>query len=490
MGILAVLVSIGKNMRLLTAAIIASVAAYGAAQTYTDHQVRSIRSASGMDLADCKCRCCNDVSSVPEVPCPVEVIVLLNSAACVKEYWRGMKGSTSAMIEELYNEHQGNIRVGVIAYSTEAKVIASFKDVNNKRKLLGAVQSAEYMGHGDFISKGLDAALDMFNNLGSKSENARRVLMVMTNSGVVEKKSLAQVQKSSLNLRQSKVDIMVNTITAECTEQKACLSCCPDFNFLQRYITTRDRICAADKPNRYRDCISKINYRCPGKAPQQKCKSRQCTCECKQKTGPMGPMGAPGVPGAPGKPGRIGLPGANGRSGMDGAPGLPGKAGANGVDGLSSNDVAPNGRQGPTGAPGSQGPRGPPGKKGLPGPQGAPGNPGRNGAPGACGDKGAPGQPGARGKPGLPGDAGKRGDAGAAGPKGQPGPRGVAGVPGRQGPPGPDGQRGPQGKPGPAACAVNLNSYQSIIREEIQRKLANYPHVFRCNNKNGGNRWN
>merc|ERR1712174_36920 len=155
MGILAVLVSIGKNMRLLTAAIIASVAAYGAAQTYTDHQVRSIRSASGMDLADCKCRCCNDVSSVPEVPCPVEVIVLLNSAACVKEYWRGMKGSTSAMIEELYNEHQGNIRVGVIAYSTEAKVIASFKDVNNKRQLLGAFQSAEYMGHGDFISKGL-----------------------------------------------------------------------------------------------------------------------------------------------------------------------------------------------------------------------------------------------------------------------------------------------------------------------------------------------
>ena len=172
-------------------------------------------------------------------------------------------------------------------HSTEAKVVASFKDNSQKRGLLGAVQNAEYMGHGDYISKGLDAALDMFNNLGSRSDNARRVLMVMTNSGVVEKKSLAQVQKASLNLRQAKVDIMVNTITAECTEQKACLSCCPDFNFLQRYITTRDRICAADKPNRYRDCISKINYRCPGQAPQVQCRSRKCECECKQKKGPM-----------------------------------------------------------------------------------------------------------------------------------------------------------------------------------------------------------
>merc|ERR1719219_1896100 len=264
-----------------------------------------------------------------------------------------MKGSTAAMIEELYNEHNNNIRVGVIAYSTEAKVVASFKDASQKRGLLGAVQNAEYMGHGDYISKGLDAALDMFNNLGSKSENARRVLMVMTNSGVVEKKSLAQVQKASLNLRQAKVDIMVNTITAECTEQKACLSCCPDFNFLQRYITTRDRICAADKPNRYRDCTSKINYRCAGKAPEQKCRSRKCECECKQKKGPMGPMGPPGIPGQAGVPGRQGAPGANGRSGMDGAAGNPGRAGANGEDGLSSNDVAPNGRQGETGAPGS-----------------------------------------------------------------------------------------------------------------------------------------
>merc|ERR1711881_538214 len=158
--------------------------------------------------------------------------------------------------------------------------------------------------------------------------------MGMTNSGVVNKQEgkhgeqsqETHIQNASLNLRQNKVDIMVNTITGECTEQKACLSCCPDFNFLQRYITTRDRICAADKPNRYRDCISKINYRCPGQAPQVQCRSRKCECECKQKKGPMGPMGPPGIPGKPGVPGRQGAPGANGRSGMDGAPGNPGRA--------------------------------------------------------------------------------------------------------------------------------------------------------------------
>jgi hypothetical protein len=51
--------------------------------------------------------------------------------------------------------------------------------------------------------------------------------------------------------------------------------------------------------------------------------------------------------------------------------------------------------------------------------------------------------------------------------------------------PGPDGEMGPRGRPGPPACAISLNSYQHIIREEITRKLASYQHVFRCNNNNG-----
>jgi hypothetical protein len=45
---------------------------------------------------------------------------------------------------------------------------------------------------------------------------------------------------------------------------------------------------------------------------------------------------------------------------------------------------------------------------------------------------------------------------------------------------------GPRGRPGPPACAISLNSYQHIIREEIQRKLSSYPHTFRCNSNNGG----
>merc|ERR1712014_324210 len=444
---------------------------------------------------------------VPEVPCPIEIIILMNSAACVKEYWNGMRGSTAGMIDELFKQHE-NIRIGVVKYSTKAEVVSSFRTKAEHKTLNEIVLNAKYMGHGDFINKGLNQALDMFSNNDQRLPNTRKVLMVMTNSGGVEKHSLAKVKAATLKLRQASIDMMVTTITGECKEQKACLSCCPDFNFLQKYITTRDRICAGQPKlgvPRYLECLSKMNYMCPGSGPQPgKCRKRGCDCECQQKKGPMGLMGPPGYQGQPGQPGR---------SGMDGKPGSPGKAGINGEDGLSSRDVAPNGRQGKTGATGSQGPRGPPGppgpdgaecgpmgpsgsrgvpgpdgahgnpgengqpgargapgqrgapgKKGHPGPQGAPGNPGQNGAPGKCGEVGRPGQPGSRGKPGLPGDAGNKGTPGTPGSKGQ---------------------QGPRGGPGPPACAISLNSYQYIIKEEIQRKLASYPHTFRCNNNNG-----
>merc|ERR1712014_240078 len=427
---------------------------------------------------------------VPEVPCPIEMIILMNSAACVKEYWRGMRGSAAGMIKELFVQHE-NIRIGVVKYSTNAEVVSTFKTKAEYKALTRLVKNAKYMGHGDFINKGLNQALDMFTNNDQRLPNTRKVLMVITNSGVVEKHSLAKVKAATLKLRQASIDMMVTTITGECKEQKACLSCCPDFNFLQKYITTRDRICAGQPSNkdpRYRECINKMNYMCPGSGPQPgKCRKRGCDCECQQKKGPMGLMGPPGYQGQPGQPGR---------SGMDGKPGSPGKAGINGEDGLSSRDVAPNGRQGKTGATGSQGPRGPPGppgpdgaecgpmgpsgSRGVPGPDGAHGNPGQNGAPGKCGEVGRPGQPGSRGKPGLPGDAGNKGTPGTPGSKGQDGPPGVNGVPGRQGPPGPDGEQGPRGRPGPPACAISLNSYQYIIKEEIQRKLASYPHTFRC----------
>merc|ERR1712014_492280 len=268
---------------------------------------------------------------VPEVPCPIEMIILMNSAACVKEYWRGMRGSAAGMIKELFVQHE-NIRIGVVKYSTKAEVVSSFRTKAEYKALNHSVSTAEYMGHGDFINKGLNQALDMFSNNDQRLPNTRKVLMVMTNSGVVEKHSLAKVKAATLKLRQASIDMMVTTITGECKEQKACLSCCPDFNFLQKYITTRDRICAGQPSNkdpRYRECINKMNYMCPGSGPQPgKCRKRGCDCECQQKRGPMGLMGPPGYPGEPGQPGRQGQPGLPGSQGPRGPPGPPGPDGA------------------------------------------------------------------------------------------------------------------------------------------------------------------
>merc|ERR1711912_94303 len=445
-------------------------------QEMTVHNVRSIRSVNGMDLADCTCKCCNDVDRPDDVDCPVEVVIVLNSAACVKEYWPKMKSNTEMMIDDMFKK-QTNVKIGVVKYSTKSEVVSSFKSVNEITSLKEAVRGTAYMGHGDYIAKGLNEAYRMFTHpqtIQNRAKNAQKVVMVMTNSGVVEKNSIQQVKDATLQLRQISADMMVVTITSECKEQKACLSCCPDFNFLKKYIATRDRICAGtNEATRHKECVAKMNYKCKGEVQPGKCRKRGCECECKQKKGPMGLMGPPGIPGQPGQPGRQGQPGQPGRSGMDGKPGSPGKSGINGEDGLSSQDVAPNGRQGKTGAPGSQGPRGPPGSRGVPGPDGAHGNPGENGQPGARGAPGQRGAPGNKGPPGTPGS------------KGQDGPPGVNGVPGRQGPPGPDGEQGPRGRPGPPACAISLNSYQYIIKEEIQRKLASYPHTFRCNSHDG-----
>merc|ERR1712050_35888 len=225
-----------------------------------------------------------------------------------------------------------NVKIGVVKYSTRSEVISGFKSANEAQSLKHAVGSTQYMGHGDYIAKGLNEAYRMFMdprhlNNPNRAKNTRRVVMVMTNSGVVEKNSIQQVKDATLQLRQVSADMMVVTITTECKEQKACLSCCPDFNFLQKYITTRDRICAGPPGTpRYRECLAKMNYMCPGKSEPGKCRKRGCDCECKQKKGPMGPMGQPGFPGEPGQPGRQGQPGQ---------PGSPGRAGINGEDGLS-----------------------------------------------------------------------------------------------------------------------------------------------------------
>merc|ERR1711970_1241644 len=508
---LPILVLIEKNMRLLSAVTLLLAAAFAAAesQTYVTHKLRTIRGAhGGEDLADCTCKCCYNREELNPVNCPVEVIILMNSAACVKEYWPNMKANAANMVQTIFRKHgDGQARVGIITYSTKVHILGNGFSGNSQEMEMVA-RNAEYQGHGDFINLGLDAANTMFNQHGGRHPNVRRYLMVMTNSGVANNRVvLKKVQAASAALRQNKVDIMTTTITAKCDQPKACLSCCPDFNFLKKYISTNDRICSDDIPNRYEPCLQKIfeatQGKCPGPEPKTiPCNTRGCVCECKQKRGAMGIMGEPGKDGKCGKIGCVGENGVPGRSGMDGAAGGSGSDGANGKDGLSSNDVAPDGRQGETGAPGPQGPRGPAGPagpdgkacgpigeagpRGVAGPDGAHGNPGENGMPGKPGPKGQPGNAGPRGRPGAAGDAGARGQNGQPGPKGPNGPRGVDGVNGRQGPPGPPGPLGDRGLSGPAGCAISLNAYQHIIREEIQKKLASYPHVFRCNSRNAG----
>merc|ERR1711970_1330162 len=492
---LPILVLIEKNMRLLTAVTLLLAAAFAAAesQTYVTHKLRTIRGAhGGEDLADCTCKCCYNREELNPVNCPVEVIILMNSAACVKEYWPNMKANAANMVQTIFRKHGSHARVGIITYSTKVHILGNrFSD--NSQEMEMVARNAEYRGHGDFINLGLDAANTMFNQHGGRHPNVRRYLMVMTNSGVANNRVvLKKVQAASAALRQNKVDIMTTTITAKCDQPKACLSCCPDFNFLKKYISTNDRICSDDIPNRYEPCLQKIfeatQGKCPGPEPKTiPCNTRGCVCECKQKRGAMGIMGEPGKDGKCGKIGCVGENGVPGRSGMDGAAGGSGSDGANGKDGLSSNDVAPDGRQGETGAPGPQGPRGPAGPAGPDGK--ACGPIGEAGPRGVAGPDGAHGNPGENGQAGQMGPAGPRGAGGQngqPGPKGPNGPRGVDGVNGRQGPPGPPGPLGDRGLSGPAGCAISLNAYQHIIREEIQKKLASYPHVFRCNSNAGG----
>merc|ERR1712178_527205 len=292
-------------------------------QEMTVHNVRSIRSVNGMDLADCTCKCCNDVDRPDDVDCPVEVVIVLNSAACVKEYWPKMKSNTEMMIDDMFKK-QTNVKIGVVKYSTESEVVSSFKSVNEITSLKEAVRGTAYMGHGDYIAKGLNEAYRMFTHpqtIQNRAKNAQKVVMVMTNSGVVEKNSIQQVKDATLQLRQISADMMVVTITSECKEQKACLSCCPDFNFLKKYIATRDRICAGtNEATRHKECVAKMNYKCKGEVQPGKCRKRGCDCECKQKKGPMGLTGPPGIPGPDGAEcGPMGPPGSRGVPGPDGA---------------------------------------------------------------------------------------------------------------------------------------------------------------------------
>jgi len=472
---------------------------------------RSPRSVDLAELADCECTCpCQKAGTKP---CDIDMIVLFNAAACVKDYRDQIKEITHDIASQALNRANGgnyNLRLSVIGYSAKTQVIYPMNNKQNKffnqNALNSLKQDLSYfkdssLGNGDYLSNGFEAAVKTFTN--NKSE-ARKVVMVVTNSGDSAGDG-PRINEQANILRKMSVEMFVHTITDFCVTSKDCLMCCPDYQFLTSFIATSDKICS-NKPEdlrnpQYRpnmkngnsgagryyfgdDCMDQMSYTCPAQVGLEMC-DKPCSCTCnQQRPGEPGPRGLPGLPGPvgqPGKPGPAGAPGKTGYPGMPGDAGTPGVPGKKCVDGKN----APNGRQGPhgpastpgapgndgrpgdmgpsgpagpagsAGAPGSQGPPGPAGARGQPGPAGGVGEPGRQGKQGCEGDdgeagpQGKPGQDGADGNAGPMGAQGAQGVQGAAGANGEAGRQGERGAPGAPGIAGPAGIDGRQGKPGP-----------------------------------------
>jgi len=449
---------------------------------------------------------------VTEKPCDVDLMVLINAAACVKTYRQQMKVIANELVGDIFERSASSVRVSAVTYSNEVKTIVSWsanvKSVSEFKAIFNSGWTSKMQGNGDYLSKGLAEANMMFNTQGRPG--AKRVLAVITNSGDYSNANEAMnIKKATRDLRASSVDMFVHTITGYCVTPKDCLMCCPDYQFLSSYLTTSDKICAnrpdangdrptdlmkRNNPNYNRgspffgqSCNAQMAYTCEGnKVADEEC-NKVCSCSCRQERagvpGIEGKPGKPGQPGPDGAPGQPGLPGKTGYPGVPGAPGNPGTPGKSCIDGKP----APPGRQGPHGPANGPGQPGQPGPDGAPGPNGVPGNfgpvggrglPGAAGPQGVAGPQGEPGLKGKQGRPGPPGCAGKTGAAGKdgmpgkdgapgmAGAQGKAGYKGVSGMPGKngkigqageagdmgkagiQGPPGIDGRQGPPGQKG------------------------------------------
>lgn len=447
---------------------------------------------NGNDLADCTCKCgCGPEIQADTVRCDVDLVILISAAACVKDYVMEMKTRVMSILDDYFEDHQGNLgqqyagfnsRVAIISYSTNTNIIFDMSSGADAAKR--AIASWDYTQqlNGDMMGKGLEEAYNMFNNNDSGN---KRALIVLTNGGIKDgERDGGKTSTYSLKLRSLGVDIMVNTITDYCETQKDCLMCCPDKAFLQSVLATTDRICdnsekvfvpgqgyvrafdANGKQGKYyRGCLEHLKHECSVERSMDgmdQC-GKQCSCECNSVR-----PGIPGIPGPDGRPGSNGAPGnpgANGKNGRSGIPGMPGSNGNAGPDGQGCVDGkdAHDGRQGtvgPCGEPGSPGARGINGDDGNQGPAGAPGNIGDKGAEGPAGDNGprgpagpagscgSKGEPGANGQPGQPGNPGPDGDAGAPGQPGSDGQAGAQGLPGAAGQPGRPGECGRPGQPG------------------------------------------
>lgn len=471
--------------------------------------IRSPRSVVSMDdLADCDCECpCQKVQSTQK-SCDIDLIILVNAAACVKAWRNQMKITVEQIADKAFSQAANDykLRVGVLTYSEEVRTIVDINDAKSyqsSRSIMQAVQTKwekNMQGNGDFLSRGLKAVDQAFDYKSA----ARKVVMVVTNSGDSSNTEHSQEGKNikdmTKQLRGKSVELFVHTITSFCVTPKDCLMCCPNMSFLTSYIATSDKVCSnkpmdpsrpndrpADEHAKYfgDSCMEQMHYQCKGEEKAVEECNKQCTCTCNSvRPGRAGVIGLPGPAGEMGKPGKPGAPGASGKTGY---PGMPGKAGQPGTPGKKcvNGKNAPNGRQGPhgpastpgapgndgrpgdngpagpagavgpAGAPGMQGPPGPAGARGAPGPKGAAGEPGRPGKPGCFGDDGEagpagkPGRDGEDGPPGAMGAQGAQGAQGAAGANGEAGARGEPGAPGPAGIQGPAGIDGRQGKPGP-----------------------------------------
>jgi len=486
----------------------------------------------GRTYDDCTCNCCDNRPVLVTESCNLDLIVLVNSAACVKGYWSQMKLTIKDTIRDVVkhrveNDSNERIRIGVITYSNNAKVETELASVSNDGvdKLVDSIDDMFYEGGGDYLSLGLGKANEQFAKFENENKNTKRVVLILTNGGLSDKGEGDNISKAMRTMSLSKVDVVVSTLTEKCMKVKHCLSCCPDFHFMKTFLTVEGNICSRNSMD---NCVNKFASTCAYyKLPDKPC-DKKCDCSCANtKIGEHGPKGAQGLIGDRGDAGKTTEDGISGISGTPGRNGEAGNDGHDGQDGESSNTFAPHGRQGRCGdkgdkgeagvkgfignhgEPGNEGAPGDSGENGLPGIQGEPGvngqdgvtgetgiigetgqpgldgvrgssgTPGASGANGKTGSKGTKGKKGIAGVNGGDGDNGAIGETGANGDKGVVGPKGTKGTDGAQGGTGARGDQGNMGLKG-ADAHIDYSDYKDMIDQAIMDRLANVDTKFHC----------
>lgn len=98
-------------------------------QFYSAKSTRPLSDQAGNNFSDCTCKCCSNQVKQESVACGVDVILLINAAACVKDYIEGMKITAKRIVEDIEARQYligdnglkligKNARVGIITYSS------------------------------------------------------------------------------------------------------------------------------------------------------------------------------------------------------------------------------------------------------------------------------------------------------------------------------------------------------------------------------------